>query len=92
MVLQNCMDFSKVEPGLSDETCPALSHDRTQVIDIKVEVSHTREVEDPLLITLPGIKAEHKVSCRFQRFLMMVYNTQNYCVFRPNRVGVSLLT
>jgi hypothetical protein len=56
------MDFLKVEPGLSDESCPASSHDGTQVIDIKVEVSNPQEVEDPLLITLPGIKAEHEVS------------------------------
>jgi predicted metal-binding protein len=63
MVLQNCMDFLKVEPVFSDESCPASSHDGTQVIDIKVEVSDTQEVEDPLLITLPGIKAEHEVSC-----------------------------
>jgi hypothetical protein len=63
MVLQYCVDFLKVEPGLSDETCPTSCHDGTQV-GIRVEVSDTpQEVEDPLLITLPGIKAEHEVSC-----------------------------
>jgi hypothetical protein len=78
MILQNWMDFLKVEPGLSDESCPASSHDGTQVIDIKVEVSDTQVVEDPLLITLPGIKAEHEVSCRYERVLTMVYNTETY--------------
>jgi hypothetical protein len=62
MVLQNCTDFLKVEPGLGDETCPMSSRDGDQVIDIKVEVSDTQEVEDPLLITLPEIKSEHEVS------------------------------
>ncbi|XP_033606108.1 uncharacterized protein LOC111875794 isoform X2 [Cryptotermes secundus] len=60
METTNCMDFLKVDPGLSDGTCPTSSHDATQVIDIKVEVSDTQEVEDPLLITLPEIKAEHE--------------------------------
>jgi hypothetical protein len=63
MVLQNSMDFVKVEPGLSDESCPASSHDGNQTIDIKVEVSDTQEMEDPLLMVLPEIKAEHEVSC-----------------------------
>jgi hypothetical protein len=64
MVLQNCMDFLKVEPGSSSETCPASSHEGNHVIDMKVEeASDTQEVEDPLRITIPEIKAEHEVSC-----------------------------
>jgi hypothetical protein len=63
MVLQYFVDFLKPEPGSSSETYPTSSHDGTQVIDIKVEVSDAQEVEDPLLITLPEIKAEHEVSC-----------------------------
>lgn len=60
MVLQNCVDFVKVEPGSISETS---SHDGNQT-DIKVEEnSDTQEVEDPLLITLPGIKVECEVSC-----------------------------
>jgi hypothetical protein len=62
MVLQNSTDLLKVEPGSSSETCPT-SHDGTQDIDIKVEVADTEEVEDPLLIALPEIKAKHEVSC-----------------------------
>jgi hypothetical protein len=62
VILQNCMDFLKVEPGLISETCPS-SHDGNQVIDVKVEeASDTCEVEDPLLVTLPGIKVECEVS------------------------------
>jgi hypothetical protein len=58
------MDFLKVEPGSDSETCPASSHDENQLTDIKVEeASDTQEVEDPLLITLPGIKVECEVSC-----------------------------
>jgi hypothetical protein len=56
MVLQNCIDFLKVEPGLSDETCPSSSHDRDQMIDVKVEEGH-------IPITLNSIKAEDEVSC-----------------------------
>jgi hypothetical protein len=54
------MDFPKVEPDSNGETCT--SYDRDQVIDIKVEASDTQEVEDPLLITQPGVKAEHEVN------------------------------
>jgi hypothetical protein len=56
------MDFLKGEPDSSSETC-ITSQDGNEVIDIKVEVSDTEEVEDPLLITLPEIKSEHEVSC-----------------------------
>ncbi|PNF26354.1 hypothetical protein B7P43_G01757, partial [Cryptotermes secundus] len=57
---KNCMDFLTVEPGSSSEACPTSSHDGNQIIDIKVEVSDTQDVEDPLLITLSEIKAEHE--------------------------------
>jgi hypothetical protein len=56
MVVQICIDFLKVEPLSSNETCPTSSHDGNKVIDIKVE-------EDPVPITFPGIKPEHEVSC-----------------------------
>jgi hypothetical protein len=63
MVLQISTDFLKVEPGSDSETCPASSQDGNQITGIKVEeASDTQEVEDPLLITLPEIKAEHEVS------------------------------
>jgi hypothetical protein len=57
------MDFLKIEPVSISDTCPTTSHDGYQITDIKVEeASDTQEVEDPLLITLPEIKAEHEVS------------------------------
>jgi hypothetical protein len=62
MILQNCTDLLKVEPGASSETCPS-SHTGKQMINIKVkEVSDTEVIEDPLLITIPGVKANHEVS------------------------------
>jgi hypothetical protein len=55
MILQDCNDFVKIEPGSSSETCTASSHDGDQMIDIKVE-----EVAIP--ITFKRIKTEHEVS------------------------------
>jgi hypothetical protein len=64
MVLQNCMDSLKVEPGSDSETYPTPSHDGTQIFDIKVEeASDIEVVKDPLLIPFPEIKSEHQVSC-----------------------------
>jgi hypothetical protein len=65
LVLQNCMDFPKVEPGLSSQILvrPPYSHDENQISDIKVEeVSDNEAVQDPLLMPFPEIKAEHEVS------------------------------
>jgi hypothetical protein len=64
MVLQNCMDSLKVEPGSYSETCPTPSHDGTQIIDIKVEeASDIETVKNSLLIPFPQVKAEHQVRC-----------------------------
>jgi hypothetical protein len=60
MLLQNCMDIVKVEPGSSSETCPA-SHNGNQITDTNVEPSGSQE--NLLLIALPGIEPEHEVSC-----------------------------
>jgi hypothetical protein len=58
MVLQNCMDLLKVEPGSDIETC----HDGNQVIDIKAEIaSDIQEEEDPMLIPFPVIKVQQEV-------------------------------
>jgi hypothetical protein len=65
MVLQNCMDFLKVEPGLNSEILvhPPYSHDGNQISDIKVEEDSDNEaLQDPLLIPLPEVKVEHEVS------------------------------
>jgi hypothetical protein len=61
MVLKNYTDFGNAVPGPCAETCT--SHDATQAMNIKSEVvSDADEEEDPLLITLPEIKAEPEVS------------------------------
>jgi hypothetical protein len=80
MVLQNSTDLLKVEPGSSSETCPT-SLDGKQMIDIKVEVSDAQEVQDPLLITLPRIKAKHEVSCMSVSPLLFRRYPQLFVVF-----------
>jgi hypothetical protein len=65
MVLQNCTDFQRDLPGSCSETCLTSFHDGNEVMSIKVEA--VTEEEDPLLITFPGVKAEHEVSCIFCR-------------------------
>jgi hypothetical protein len=85
MVLQNFMDFLKVEPELSDEICPVSSHDGDRVIGIKVEVSDTQDAEDPLLVSLPEIKAEHEVSCMPACPLLRTFpDIQNYVLSFPS--------
>jgi hypothetical protein len=64
MVLQNCLDLPKVEPGSYSETCLTSSDDERQILGMNVkEVTNVQEEEDPLLISHPVMKAEHEVSC-----------------------------
>jgi hypothetical protein len=57
MLLQNCMDFLRIESGSSSQTsCLTSSHDGNQMIDVIVE-------EGPIPITFKRVKAEHEVSC-----------------------------
>ena len=37
LLLQNCMDLLKVEPGSCSEACLTSSHDENRVTDVKVE-------------------------------------------------------
>ena len=64
LILQNCMDLLKVEPGSCSDTCLASSHNANSVIDIKVEeCSNAAGGEaDPLLIPFTPIKSEYEVS------------------------------
>jgi hypothetical protein len=90
VVLQNCVDFLKVEPGLSDKSCPLSSPDGDQAIDIKVEASETQEVEDPLLITLPDIKVEHEVSCMPACPPLSIYHIYpELCIVFPISICIS---
>jgi hypothetical protein len=56
VILQNCRDLVKVVPGSYSEIY-VMSQ------DVKVEeLSDIQEEEDPLLLPVPIIKAEHEVS------------------------------
>jgi hypothetical protein len=64
MVLQNCLDSQKDEPGSHSEACPSWSHDGAQAVNIKVEeFSDVEDRKDPVPMSVVGIKAEHEVSC-----------------------------
>jgi hypothetical protein len=58
LVLQNYMELLNVVPGSDSETC----HDGNQDVSVKVEdVTDMQEVEQPLQVTSPLIKAEQEV-------------------------------
>jgi hypothetical protein len=67
VVLQNTMDFVKVEHHSDSEVFLTSYHDK--LIDGKVEEgSHKEEEEDdPLLITLPEVKSECEV-CTYTQY------------------------
>ncbi|XP_023704688.1 uncharacterized protein LOC111862998 isoform X4 [Cryptotermes secundus] len=51
----------KDEPGSHSEACPSLSHDGDQAVNIKVEeFSDIEDGEDPVPMTVVGIKAEYE--------------------------------
>jgi hypothetical protein len=61
--LQNSTDIVTAIPGLCTEICLTGSDDGNKLVDIKVEDgSVIQEVEDPLAVTLPAVKAEQEVS------------------------------
>jgi hypothetical protein len=63
VLLQNCLDSQKNVPGLHNEACPSSSQDGDQAVNIKTEeFSDIADGEDPVPMTLTGIKAEHEVS------------------------------
>jgi hypothetical protein len=63
VVLQNSFDSQKDAPGLHSEACASSSLDGVQAVYIKVEeFSDVEDREDPLPMTVVGIKAEHEVS------------------------------
>jgi hypothetical protein len=67
LILQNCMDSLKVEPGSCSETYMTSSCVENRVTGIKVEESsneeeEVEEEEDPLLIPFTPIKSEYEVS------------------------------
>jgi hypothetical protein len=61
-ISQNTVDLMKVEPNSDDETNLTSYHDRNQLTCVKVEVdTHIEDVEDPLTLKFPELKAEHEV-------------------------------
>lgn len=64
VVLQNYIEIPKVESTSCRETRESSFDHGNEAIDIKVEVTDLQE-EDPLLLTLPVVCAEHEVSCVF---------------------------
>jgi hypothetical protein len=65
----------KDEPGSHSEACPSLSHDGDQAVNIKIEeFSDTEDREDPVPVTIVGIKAEYEVSCMFLCPLVGIYH------------------
>jgi hypothetical protein len=78
MVLQTCTDLQKGLPGSCSETCLTSFHDGNEVMSIKVEAVTVDE--DPLLLTFPGVKAEHEVSCIFCQVCKQ-YPTNNFFVY-----------
>jgi hypothetical protein len=64
VVLQNCLDILKSEPGSIIGTPQVSCDDGNQFVGIKVEdVTDVKEEEDPWPATSTGIKTEPAVSC-----------------------------
>jgi hypothetical protein len=69
------MDSLKVEPDSCSETCVASSNDGNWVTSMKAEqVSDIQEGKDPLLITFPGMRTEHELSCMFVYPVLGMFN------------------
>jgi hypothetical protein len=64
IVLRDSLDSQKEIPGLHSEVCSSLSLTGVQAVNIKgEEFSDIEDVEDPVPVTVVGIKAEYEVSC-----------------------------
>lgn len=80
LLLQNCMDSLKVEPGSCSGTYVTSSGVDNQVIGIKVEEGSNveEEEEDPLLIPFTPIKSEYEVSVICVRHVGNFTDTQDF--------------
>jgi hypothetical protein len=64
IILQDSLDSQKDVPGLHSEVCSSFSLSGVQAVNIKgEEFSDIEGGEDPVPMTVVGIKAEHEVSC-----------------------------
>jgi hypothetical protein len=73
VVLQNCMNLLKVEPGSYSETLLTSSYDGSQIFNMNIKVTNVQE-KDPLLVSLPGTKAEHEVRCLCMLCFLFVHS------------------
>jgi hypothetical protein len=63
MILQNRLDSQKDVPGSHSEACASSSLSGVQALKIKVEeLSDVEDGEDPVPMTVVGIKTEYEVS------------------------------
>jgi len=62
VVLQNCVDLVKAEPGSCSETWLKSSHGENLVIDLKVEEDTDEEEVYPLPMVFAAVKSESEVS------------------------------
>jgi len=78
VVLQNCMDILKSEPGSCIGTCQKSSDDGNHFVGIKVEeVTDIKAEVDPGPTTSIGIKTEPAVSCMSVCIQIYVHWTDN---------------
>jgi len=92
VTLQNSMDWLKVEPDscddseITDTQVEAVTIKEEEVIIKEEEVTVTdeevtiKEEEDPLLIRLPLIEAEHEVSCMSVCLLLCHFGSTQKCL------------
>jgi hypothetical protein len=78
VVLQNCMDILKSEPGSCIGTCQKSSDDGNHFVGIKVEeVTDIKAEVDPGPTASIGIKTEPAVSCMSVCIQIYVHWTDN---------------
>lgn len=66
VILQNSLDFMKIEHQWDSEVFPTSYHDN--LTDGKIEEGSHKEVEkDPILITLPRVKCECE-ACTYTQY------------------------
>jgi hypothetical protein len=73
LVLQDCMDLVKAEPGSCTETCITSSCEQNEVTGIKVEVTDVTEEEGQELVTSSVVKAELEVRYMYVCVLSVVH-------------------
>jgi hypothetical protein len=55
--LHNSMDLGETVPSVCSEICLTVCADGREISDMREEVLHSQEEEDPLAVVLPAVKA-----------------------------------